>query len=75
MRDAINNDERIRLVAAVQAGMPWEQARSILLGVDPVALDKNWRDTVFRLAGYVEEASEPVEPLVEAHKAKPKKKG
>lgn len=68
MRDGINFDERDKLVAAVRGGVPWEEARTMLRGVDPEALDHGWRDTILRLAGVSVEAQ--VEPEDKPRKLK-----
>jgi hypothetical protein len=82
MRDAINFDERDRLVRAVRAGHAWDEVRGMLRGVDPVALDRGWKDAVLRLAGVEEPAPAPAVPenmarMVEANAPRPqaRKKG
>lgn len=51
MRDAINSDEGARLVKAMKDGADWDEARTMLPGVDPEALDRGWKDYVHREAG------------------------
>lgn len=59
MRDAINDDERDRLVRAVRSGRSWDEVRGTLFGVDPAALDRGWKATILRLAGVEEPKMEP----------------
>ena len=58
MRDAINPSEYDRLVAAVRSGKSWDEVRGMLVGVDPTALDRGFRERVLREAG-VDVAPEP----------------
>lgn len=71
MRDAINPSEFDRLVGATRRGQSWEEVRVMLVGVDPAALDRNFREMVLSAAGRLVEAP-PVEapPVEEPPKAK-----
>ena len=51
MRDAIGPDEEGKLVRALRSGLPWEEVREILPGVDPAALDRGFKDRIHMLAG------------------------
>jgi len=59
MRDAINPSEEHALVAAVKSGKTWDEVRGLLHGVDPVALDRGFKERVFRLANVPLEVEEP----------------
>jgi hypothetical protein len=78
MRDAINRDEYAALVAAVKSGKTWDETRGVLPGVDPIALDKNFKAIVLKAAG-VEDvqpatATEEVEEVMEPEAKHPKAK-
>lgn len=61
MRDAINRDEEELLVKAVASGKTWDEVRGMLVGVDPEALDRGFRERVLRAAGVtLEAATDPV---------------
>ena len=59
MRDAINPSEFDRLVGAVRRGQAWEEVRVMLVGVDPAALDANFREMVLKAAGVLPDVVEP----------------
>jgi hypothetical protein len=66
MRDTINRFEYLRLVSAVKSGLAWDEVRGMLPGVDPVLLDKNFKETVLSDAGVVVAEAPAVEaPAVE----------
>lgn len=58
MRDAITDQERYALVKQLEAGVPWSQVRQSLTGVDPVALDKGFKEWAMKKA-CVEEKPAP----------------
>ncbi len=60
LRDAITDEERFILVRNLKAGHPWEKVRESLLGVDPAALDANFKEWAFKKAGVAMPAAKPV---------------
>lgn len=69
MRDAISDSERNTLVKLLKNGVPWEKVRRVFPDVDPVALDKNFKDWAMDKAG----VKSPPKPEPAKAAATPKK--